>query len=359
MAVKDRKLPDVLSQDFVICDNTINRYGWRLLVEGIDLTGFLKNPVCCYIHNTYSIPVGKWTNIRVENGQMLGTLIFDANDPDAVKLYWKYADGFMSAVSLNIIPIAESEDPSMLLPGQKYPTVVKSEMLEISVVTVPGQKNAVKLTTPDGNVYKLNLVTKLKTDMAKEEKSVEQLNAELAAQKKLNAENLVKMHQIRGVVQDAEVEPLRALALNDYENVQKMLDARVVSKPAVTPAAGTESNSATLAAQLVELHAERLGLNPEEKAFYSTAALTAYEATKKALEMRKGKEALQSFVNNQELGGGNAGEDRSKWGYLDFYKKDPSALETMRLKEPEKFKRLEAQFYDESKRMGILTTAEE
>jgi len=81
-----RELPEKLEMDFIICDNTLNRKGWRLLVGGIDMEGFLKNPVCCVEHDTWAVPVGKWKNLRVGSEQFIGTVEFDRNDEDAVKL---------------------------------------------------------------------------------------------------------------------------------------------------------------------------------------------------------------------------------------------------------------------------------
>ncbi len=119
----ERKLPDALEIDFIICDNSLNRKGWRLEVVGIDTTGFLKNPVCIVQHDMWTLSVGKWKNLRVDGDKFLGTLEFDKNDDDAVKLYWKYVDGYMNAVSLHILPVEESNDPSMLVLGQTYATV--------------------------------------------------------------------------------------------------------------------------------------------------------------------------------------------------------------------------------------------
>ncbi len=356
MAKTERTLPETLEIDFIICDNSVNRYGWRLLVAGIDLGGFLKNPVCCVLHNTYMIPVGKWKNVRVEGEELKGTVEFDRNDEDAVKLYWKYKDGYMNAVSLNVLPIEETEDADLLLPGQKYATLTKSEMLEISLVTVPGQKNAVKLSTPDGNSYKLNLLTNNKT-MAKDEKTVEQLQIELAAQRKLNAENLVLRHKERGVVQDGEIDSLKTLALDNYDTVSNMLEGRVK----------TESNKETESAEskaetLVTLHFDRGAITAGEKSIYKAYALNNYDGAKKELEAKQGKDGLQSFM--QGIGNGNEqnqnqNNERAGWGYYDYFRKDPQALNLIKKNEPEKYKKLVADFEAESKALGIEVQSEE
>ncbi len=351
-----RQLPDGnLTQDFIICDNSVNRYGWRLLVEGIDTTGFLKNPVCCLQHATSSIPVGKWTNIRVEGDRLIGTVEFDRNDPDAVRLYWKYKDGYMSAVSLNILPITESDDPVLMIAGQTCGTITKSELLEISLVTLPGNKNAVKLSTPDGKSYKLNFTHK--TIMAKEEKTVEQLQADLQIARALNADNLIALHVQRGVVQDGEVASLKALALADYENVNKMLNAR---QPAPSASVTEKTPSETLAEQLFQLHLDRGAAVEGERGFYVNAAKLDYDSTKKALELRPGKEVVSQFLggNNQNGASVTGGDDRANWTYLDYYKKDPDALRAMATEKPEVYKKLEADFVVESRKLGISTESE-
>lgn len=339
MAKKERILPDVLSQDFVITDESVNRYSWRLLVGGIDLAGFLKNPVCCVQHDMEMIPVGKWVNIRVENGKLLGTVEFDPNDDLAIKLYWKYKDGYMNAVSLHVLPIAW--DDSDLLPGQKYPTVTQSELLEISLVTVPGQANAVKLSTPEGEEFKLNLLTKSSKQMAKEEKTVEQLQSELEAQRKLNAKNLVAMHKMRGAVVDAEVDSLEKLAFVDYETTEKVLSAREV------PAKAEQNTSGeALADALVKLHFDRGAITKDEQVAYKSFALSSYEACKKALEAKPGKDFVQSFVQgiNSSSGTPAASDVRSDWDYYRYFKEDPQALSLMEKNEPEKHKKLVADF---------------
>ena len=326
MTKKERELPEALEIPFVICDNTVNRKGWRLLVEGIDSTGFLNNPVCCVQHNTWSVPVGKWKHLKVENSTLSGVVEFDRHDDEAVKLYWKYKDGYMNAVSLHVIPLTESEEPALLLPGQKYATITTSELLEISLVTVPGQKNAIKLCTPDGENYSLNLITEKQTNPKPKMDGKEKENAEarelelkglreqLAAQHKLNAKNLIKLHVQRGVVQDGEVEHLTKLAETDCETVEKMLDAR-------TPA---------------EAKAEKT--NGKEQ--------------KGADEAKRLAEQLKAFAQGQ--GGAKTPTEREAWTMLDWFKKDPDGLALMAKDEPEKYKAMDDAFKASAKKEGLI-----
>ena len=332
MAKKERELPEKLEIDFVICDNTLNRYRWRLLVEGIDLEGFRKNPVACVQHDTWKMPVGRWENVRVEEGMLKGTCVFDPNDEEAVKLYWKYRDGYMNAVSLHIRPLEESDDASVLVEGQKYPTVVKSELIEVSLVTVPGQKNAVKLMNDDGSDYKLGILNPEaaagmlaekhnNNNMSKETEKPEKTGAELTEEnrqlqlqleesRKLNAKNLVALHRQRGVVGEGEVEHLEKLALMDYESVDKMLSAREV--PAVHEPEPTKEDP-------------------------------------------KGDQGKQLAAQLQEMqgGAGKAEDERKGWDYLEWTKRDPRGLAAMEQEEPERFKKLCMDFESASRDKGL------
>jgi len=349
MAKGTDNLPEILEHDFVICDESINRYGWRLLVGGIDIDGFSKNPVCVVQHNTSEVSIGRWKNVRVEGDKLQGTLEFDKNDEIAVMYYLKYKNGYMNAVSLHVIPVEESDDKALLLPGQKYPTLTKSELLEVSLVTIPGNKNAVKLCNPDGSEYKLNLITKSdtnKTGMDKQEQTVADLTAKLEAANKLNADNLIALHKQRGVVVDGEMESLKRLALLDYESTSKMLDARVQPQTSANTGTDTLENKAK---ELVKLHFERGVVTATEQSIWERSAMLDFEGTKKALEAKVGKETVTSFVQNANTGTSNNDDSRKDWTYLDYYKKDHKALMLMQKDEPEKYKKLELAWVESNK----------
>ena len=353
MAKKDRVLPERLEIEFAIADEGVNRNGWRLIVAGIQTENFEKNPVCVVQHNQWMVPVGRWTALKKENGSFKGTLEFDRNDEQAVALYWKYKDGFMNAVSLNIHPLLESEDKKDLLPGQRYKTVVESDLLEISLVTIPAYGNSVKLSYGDGREYKASLLTdKLisKKMDGNEEKTVEQLQAELSAQRLLTADTLIKYHKYRGVVTDGEVEHLKKLAQSDYASVSSMLEARQVPSVAEVEKADPKAD---LADGLAKLHAERGAITEAEKAVYRAAAMADYDGTKKILEAKPGSQQAKDFVAG--LGGSEQpANERASWTYLDWYKNDLAGLQAMEKSEPERHQKLVAELEKECKRQGVV-----
>jgi hypothetical protein len=262
----------------------------------------------------------------------------------------------MNAVSLSIVPLTESEEKKDLLPGQRRATITASDLLEVSLVTVPAYGNAVKLCYSDGKEYKASLLTtNLEGNMDKDEKTNEQLQAELQVQKRLSAENLIALHKQRGVVADGEVAPMTELATANYDNVKKMLEARPA--PAQASTEQTQANPAeTLADALVKLHFDRGAVTEQEKPVYRAAAVADYEGTRKVLEAKPGTQQAKDFV--QGLGGSKSqsagGDDRAGWGYMDWFKKDAKALAAMEKNEPERFKKIVADFQAECEASGIV-----
>lgn len=179
------------------------------------------------------------------------------------------------------------------------------------------------------------------------EKTVEQLQLELAAERKINAENLVALHKTRGVVVDAETASLLTLALANYGIVKEMLEARV-------PATAAPDANEQKALALVQLHMDRGAITAAEKVVFEASAKLDYEATRQVLEAKQGRDSIQTFV----AGMGNdasqsANNERASWDYLTWFKKDPEGLKLMAEKEPDKHLRLMANFEAESRKMGI------
>jgi len=123
----------------------LNSYGFWIKTEGIKLSRFLKNPILLDSHSSWRDPVGKILAIENILGNLIGEIEFDAEDPEAVKKQSKYERGFLNAFSLGIDITKTSADPADLKPGQTRETVIECELIEISCVTIPSNKNAVRL----------------------------------------------------------------------------------------------------------------------------------------------------------------------------------------------------------------------
>jgi len=131
----------------VISTEELNRYGFRILTSGIDLQAYKKNPVLCWDHYTYGrLPIGKVENLRIDNNQLLGDPVFDEDDDFAAAAKRKFDKGMLNACSMGISVTETSTDPAYLIPGQTRGTVTRCELREVSMVVVPANRSAVKLS---------------------------------------------------------------------------------------------------------------------------------------------------------------------------------------------------------------------
>ena len=131
---------------FIISDESVNRYGYRILSRGMSTASFEKNPVVFYNHGTYSLPIGKGKNLQHEvDGTITLDIDFDMEDEQAVAVQKKAERGFLNACSVGIDVLETSTDATLVLTGQTRPTVTRSELLELSICGIPGNRNALRL----------------------------------------------------------------------------------------------------------------------------------------------------------------------------------------------------------------------
>ncbi|MDX1903794.1 MAG: HK97 family phage prohead protease [Thermonemataceae bacterium] len=131
--------------EIILSDESLNRQGTRVLTKGVSLENFKKNPVMFYNHDRERV-IGRWENIRkTAEGTVLATPVFDVGDDFAKEIKRKYEEGFLKAASIGILVTAVSNDPDLMLNGQSWATITKSELLEASIVDIPANANAVKL----------------------------------------------------------------------------------------------------------------------------------------------------------------------------------------------------------------------
>lgn len=128
---------------FVLHDESVNTYGFRMLTSGANLEEFRKNPVMLLNHEDYTLPIGRWENIRVEGGRILGDAVFDEGDARASEVKRKVENNFIRMASIGAWPPEEKSDAyDLMLPGQTLSTVTKWTVREGSIVTIGANHNA-------------------------------------------------------------------------------------------------------------------------------------------------------------------------------------------------------------------------
>lgn len=137
---------------FILSTEAVNAHGFRVITPGIDLTGFIANPIMYWLHQYPNdekaperLPIGFWTDIQV-NGTVLSAVPdFDGSDEFDMTIYNKVEHGTIRAASVGINPIELSSDPADMVAGQTLPTYKRSSLAEASIVDRGSNPEAVTL----------------------------------------------------------------------------------------------------------------------------------------------------------------------------------------------------------------------
>lgn len=133
---------------FVFNDESVaNSYGFIIPTSGISLKRFKQNPIMLDSHwNSTKSVLGKWEDVKVENGQLTGVPVFDSEDEDVTKIQGKVERGFIKSCSMGVT--FRREDLKMVA-GKLV--LEKCELYEVSIVAVPSNANSIRLYAPDSD----------------------------------------------------------------------------------------------------------------------------------------------------------------------------------------------------------------
>ena len=131
---------------FIASTAGADRYGDIIEQSGWQLDSYRKNPVILFNHNPQEMPIGKGAVEVVDNALMID-IEFDMDDERAAKIARKAQKGYLNAVSVGFNPIEST--PRADLPDGHFAKGVsgnyfsKAELLEVSIVTIPANSEAV------------------------------------------------------------------------------------------------------------------------------------------------------------------------------------------------------------------------
>jgi len=136
--------------EFTASTADIDRDGEVIDVAGWDLKNFKKNPVIMFAHDYRTLPIGRATKIGVREGKLVNNVEFP---PEGT---YEFADiverlvgaGFLKTESVGFMPKKWEDGDG----GEKTPrrTYTKQELLEISIVPVPSNPNALMNAVKEG-----------------------------------------------------------------------------------------------------------------------------------------------------------------------------------------------------------------
>jgi hypothetical protein len=134
-----------IDKEFVITDDSVNCYGFRLLTEGYLIGEYKKNPIGYAMHKRDDGVLVRWEDLRVDGNTVYGKPVINLNHAMGQRTVDEINDGFLNAASVGHIVVLElSEEASLKLDGQTGPTITKWFNRECSLVDVPGNYNALK-----------------------------------------------------------------------------------------------------------------------------------------------------------------------------------------------------------------------
>lgn len=292
----------------VLCDSgTVNSYGFRTALEGIDLSRFKKNPVMLYNHDPERV-IGRWEDLDIEDGQLTATPVFDLEDTFAAEIARKAFAGFIKGCSMGIMIKAMATDEN----GVNVAT--KSVLLEASIVSIPADENALvvyededrkkQLSINEFNTLYYKMETKEKT-LAEDTERTE--SAEVVTLRAQVADKDAKIAEL-----NATVDTLRKdLAELEYREAEKFVDAAIADGKITEDVKG------------------------EVISFY----LSFPKETEKLFGAIKGKadEADAQQVSLAQMVQNGKGTTNKTWDELD---RTPGALKALKADNPEEFKRL-------------------
>lgn len=128
-----------------ISDESLNCYGTWIKTDGVDLVQYQKNPVLLWMH-WRGVIIGYIKDIKVENGEITGEPFFDEvrEESKLAKQQWEKDSLRMGSPNMEVIEV--SDDPALLKPGQRRPTITKCKLVEYSMVDIGGNDNNIRLT---------------------------------------------------------------------------------------------------------------------------------------------------------------------------------------------------------------------
>lgn len=131
----------------VASDETVDRHGETIKVDGWDLKNFKKNAVMLVSHNWSDLPIGKWLKPRVEDNKLLMDAKFSETSSKATEVLNLVKEGILNTVSVGlIVKDRDEKDPSI---------ITKAELLEVSWVSLPANPNAMALALAKGMKFGL------------------------------------------------------------------------------------------------------------------------------------------------------------------------------------------------------------
>lgn len=314
------------SKRIIVISEKVNKFGFRALVDGIDLDQYLLNPIMLWMHyrafgdkaSAY-LPIGNVKELKVEVIEDIGKCItglpfFDDTDDFAVSLYNKYENGTLRMASAGLLPVEWSEDLDLVIPGQRGATLVRSILEEISMVDIGADNNALSIALYDVNHNRIEL------SLNSENAAIPLINIDKTEMDKIEL-TAAKAAALLGVT---ELETSEQFETKIMEVVQ--LAARQKTQIETLTREKTEAETKLEEAEKLQLSAkietlvqgavDDRKITADEKPEYVKLASASYETVEKLLGTKAGNPTVQSHLEGKRTSTVNLYANKT-WSELD------------------------------------------
>lgn len=276
------------------------------------------------------MPIGIFEHVRVEGDQLLGEARFHLEDERAVKIYQKVKAGVLRACSITIQVAATSKEPQYLVKGQTRPTVTKCHLLECSIVDIPSNGNAVRLSHSD-DMAALDETSKLNQALPLLE---EASNTNV---KNKPMKEVAKYLNLQDNASEAEILAAVTNLANKADRIQAEFSAY------------KEKEQTAKCNALVEAAISAGKIEEAQRDTWLNMAKNGYEDAEKALGSIQARQPLHEVPQHQTTpqGGSTTAGLSADAAQYDKLKNDAAALSKWKQSNPAEYERCEAAFYEE------------
>jgi HK97 family phage prohead protease len=156
MVAGTRKVPGPASDrviTFLASTDGLDRHGTKVMPQGINIERYMSNPIVLFGHDGYggwfSTPdpeniIGRSIAVRKTDSRLEADIEFLSGEinPNAEMIFQMVKAGALNAVSIGFIPREVKTELDPANANNEVPIITKSELLEISVVPIPSNPEA-------------------------------------------------------------------------------------------------------------------------------------------------------------------------------------------------------------------------
>lgn len=133
-----------MAKRIVISDETVNCYGTWVRTEGVDITQYEKNPVLLWMH-WRGVIIGCIKDVKKEGVKITGEPYFDEVREESKLAKQQWEKGTLKMASANLEVTETNDAPELIKPGQYRAVAWRSKLIEVSMVDIGGNDNALPL----------------------------------------------------------------------------------------------------------------------------------------------------------------------------------------------------------------------